>query len=87
MRNDADLFVPVSRLRAFEKFPLYEFPRAWQEFSEYDVKILRLKEQFNKALKLSFLTKLKANYTCTRMLCPVCHLTQVSSDADENEDV
>jgi len=74
LRNDDDLYIPPARLASTEKHPLHLFPRIWQSFEEYDIKIQRSKIIFNSKLKKFLLQKLRDHVVCTRLLCPVCHL-------------
>lgn len=74
LRNDDDLFLPISRLTTLNKHPLYSFPKGWAEFTEYNIKIQRDKNMFNKMLKKFFINSLQDTYVCNRLLCPSCHL-------------
>jgi len=72
--NDDDLYIPPARLSLTEKHPYHSFPKLWQEFNNYEVKIQRNKKIFNFMLKKSLLDKLRELVTCDRLLCHVCHL-------------
>ena len=74
LRNHLEYHVPYSRLSSTEKFPLICFPRLWCSFSDINIKSTVNKSSFNIQLKNYFLNSLSATYTCTRLLCPRCHL-------------
>lgn len=82
LRNNDNLYIPVSRLSSLDKHPYFNLPRLWQEFPSNEIKILREKSLFNVQLKLYFLSKLDDNYVCNRLLCPHCHLGTVSSESE-----
>ncbi len=82
LRNSNNLYIPFARLKSTEKHPLHLFPKLWSEFNENDIKYIRCKHEFNSKLKAFFLNKLQDNFRCSRMLCPRCHLQNVSSDSD-----
>jgi hypothetical protein len=87
LRNDDDIYLPPSRLVSTQKAPFYHFPRLWQAFDNYDIKILRNKLEFNTRLKDHYLSELKTDYRCTRLLCPFCHLNiSVNSDSSNASD-
>jgi hypothetical protein len=79
LRNDDELFLPHARLTSTQKAPFYLFPRVWTAFDAMDIKIQRNKNIFNAMLKEHFIQQLQDNYKCTRILCPHCHLGDVSS--------
>jgi Reverse transcriptase (RNA-dependent DNA polymerase) len=66
--------VPFARLSSTERFPLTSFPRAWNNFEDFEIKTIHNKIDFNFKLKQFLLDKLDANFRCTRLLCPHCHL-------------
>jgi hypothetical protein len=74
-RDYNDLAVPFARLALTDRFPLTSFPRLWNEFNDYEIKFLRDKNEFNNKLKTLLLSKLDANYRCSRLLCHFCHLS------------
>lgn len=76
MRNEEDLFIPPSNLASLDNQPLFLFPKLWRDFSKYDIKILRLKSEFNQKLQQNLLNELDPNYRCDRLLCPHCHLSE-----------
>jgi hypothetical protein len=59
-----------------DRHPLICFPRAWNDFPSAEIKSIpdKLTFKFNKALKKHFLSELSADYLCSRLLCPHCHL-------------
>jgi hypothetical protein len=74
LRNSADIHIPPARITMTQKHPLTAFPRAWVDFGEENIKIIRNKKEFNKCLKKHFISSLAENYPCDRLLCPHCHL-------------
>ena len=75
LRNRQEFYIPHSRLTSTEKFPLTSYPRLWSTLTNDDIKNSSSKASFNINLKRFFLDKLNANYSCTRLLCPHCHLS------------
>ena len=74
LRNRENFYLPLCRLTSLEIHPHFSFPKAWQSFEDENIKIIRDKMEFKLKLKEYFLSKLNENYTCTRLLCPHCHL-------------
>ena len=74
LRNNQNYYIPQSRLISTDRFPLYNLPRIWSDFTETEIKNSISENEFNSKLKLNLLGKLSSNYTCTRLLCPHCHL-------------
>jgi hypothetical protein len=74
-RDYNDFIVPFARLTITERFPLSSFPKAWNEFNEFEIKFLRDKSEFNSKLKSYLLSKLDGDYKCNRLLCHFCHLS------------
>jgi Reverse transcriptase (RNA-dependent DNA polymerase)/Endonuclease/Exonuclease/phosphatase family len=72
-RNYDDFIIPFARLTLTERFPLTSFPKTWNSFTEFDIKFLRNKLEFNSKLKLYLLNRLDENYKCDRLLCHFCH--------------
>ncbi len=87
LRNSDELYLPPPRLCSIKKHPYFSFPKAWATFDVHDIKIQRDKCIFNSMLKTHFINRLDENYTCSRLLCPFCHLNirDVSSDSVESE--
>jgi hypothetical protein len=73
LRNDDDINIPFARTAQTERFPLTKFPKMWHNFPNENIKFQRNKLIFNEELKNHFLSLLKANYRCERLLCPHCH--------------
>jgi hypothetical protein len=73
LRNDNELHIPFSRLDSCKRFPMYDFPRTWNNFDD-EIKALNSRSQFKKATKKFFLDKLSDTVVCNRLLCPSCHL-------------
>ncbi len=73
LRNDDDINIPFARTAQTERFPLTKFPKVWHNFPNENIKFQRNKLIFNEELKNHFLSQLKANYRCERLLCPHCH--------------
>jgi len=74
LRNDENFFIPFARLTFSTRQPYYKIPKIWSDFNVPEIKILRNKLEFNFKLKEHFLSKLSSTVTCSRMLCPACHL-------------
>ena len=74
LRNKNEIHKFTSRLSYFENFPLYCIPSLWSSFSNENVKIQRNKIEFNQLLKKHLIEELNESYTCSRLLCPHCHL-------------
>jgi hypothetical protein len=72
--NLNDYIIPFARLSLTERFPLTVFPRAWNNFDNFELKTIYSKVEFNSKLKQYFIDRLNPNYTCGRLLCPLCHL-------------
>ena len=53
LRNDAEFFIPSSRLAQCSLLPYYSFPRSWRDFDQLNpaISILRNKNEFNTELK------------------------------------
>ncbi len=74
LRNCDDFSIPFSRLKSFDKFPLYLFPKLWNELLPFSLKAIRDKKEFNAKLKELLLEKVSSIPNCGRLLCPSCHL-------------
>jgi hypothetical protein len=72
--NLNDFIIPFARLSLTERFPSSAFPRAWNNFNNFEIKTIYSKVDFNTKLKQYFMDRLKSVYTCGRLLCPHCHL-------------
>ena len=73
MRNLDDYFIPFSRLASLDKLPLISYPKLWNNFESFDIKIIRSKLDFNCKLKSSLLNNLNPIITCNRLTCQACH--------------
>ncbi len=76
LRNQDELYIPPCRLTSLDKFPLFNLPRTWNEFTEETIKIMRNKPEINRSLKKYLLDQLSQFVNCNRLLCPTCHLNQ-----------
>jgi hypothetical protein len=74
LRNVLDFYVPNSCLVSSERQLLICFPKAWNDLVPMEIKLIPEKIVFNQSMKKHLLNSLSANYTCTRLLCPHCHL-------------
>ena len=72
LRNFAQLQNVHSNLTKLDIFPLYNFPKIWENFTDEQIKILRKKSEFDHKLKDYFLNDLAATVSCNRLLCPAC---------------
>jgi hypothetical protein len=78
LRNDAEFFIPSSRLAQCSLLPYYSFPRSWRDFDQLNpaISILRNKNEFNTELKTYFIKKLSSAFVCNRLFCPSCSSTK-----------
>ena len=72
LRNHADLQPNFSTYFTLDKFPLYNYPKIWQNFSDEQIKFIRNKNEFDTKLKSYFLNDLSSTVNCSRLLCPAC---------------
>jgi hypothetical protein len=79
LRNDSDLFIPFSRTDFCRRFPLFDFPRIWNEFDNADIKNMVNINTFKKSLKMYLLSNLSDVVTCNRLLCPSCLLNNLNN--------
>jgi hypothetical protein len=70
LRNDAEFYIPVSRLTQCSFLPYYSLPHIWSEFDQLNLAIplLRDKKEFNKELKIYFTNKLSSTIKCNCLL-------------------
>ena len=73
LRNYDDFYIPYARTDQASFFPLCNLPKLWNSLPD-SIKIVRNQYEFNNLLKNHFLSKLSDNVSCTRLLCPSCHL-------------
>jgi hypothetical protein len=74
LRNYDDFYVPFARIDQVKRLPLFSLPKIWNEFEDDIIKSESSKLVFNSKLKGHFINNLNANYVCSRLLCPHCHL-------------
>jgi hypothetical protein len=72
LRDDDSLYIPMSRLEHYSKFPLNDYPKIWNEYKP--VVSAPTRNIFKNLLKVHFLSQLQDRVICDRLLCPVCHL-------------
>ena len=72
LRNANQLQPIHSKLIRLDSFPLYNFPKIWQEFPNEQIKILRKTKEFDHNLKQYVLNDLSDTVTCNRLVCPAC---------------
>ena len=72
LRNANRLQPIYSNLTRLDTFPLYNFPKIWEEFPSEQIKILRKTSVFDHNLKQYFLDDLSETVTCNRQVCPAC---------------
>ena len=69
LRNFAQLQNYHSNLVKLDVFPIYSFPKIWEEFVDENIKIIRKKADFDSKFKDYFLNDLAAVISCNRLLC------------------
>ena len=72
LRNSDKLQIVDSNLASLDVFPLFNFPKIWQDFPDEQVKFTRKTAEFDLKLKKYFLDDLATNIVCNRLLCPAC---------------
>ena len=72
LRNFNQLQPAHSTLTSLDVFPLYNFPKLWQDFSDEHIKIVRKPSEFDAKLKKYFINDLASNIVCNRLFCPAC---------------
>ena len=72
LRNRDQLRPIHSNLAGLDVFPLFDFPKIWQDFPDEQIKITRKKSEFDKKLKKYFINDLEDTIICNRLLCPAC---------------
>ena len=68
LRNHAQLQNVYSNLAKLDLFPLYNFLKIWEDFANEQLKIIRIKHQFDHKLKEYFQNDLAATISCNRLL-------------------
>ncbi len=76
LRNSENINIPFARLSFSMRQPFINLPKTWTEFNNFEIKIIRNKPEFNFKLKELLLSQLSSTVTCSRLLCPACHLSQ-----------
>jgi hypothetical protein len=76
LRHTDDFYIPFARIDQVKRLPLFT-PPIWNEFEDDVIKCESSKLIFNSKLKSHFIVKLNANYVCSRLLCPHCHLNNI----------
>ena len=72
LRNRDHLQNIHSNLVSLDTFPLFSYPKIWQDFRDENIKIIRKTSSFDLKLKKFFLDDLATNVICNRLLCPAC---------------
>ena len=72
LRNFNQLQHAHSSLSSLDVFPLYNFPKLWQEFPDMQIKIVRKPIEFDIKLKKYFINDLATNIICNRLFCLAC---------------
>ena len=72
LRNYNQLQPVHSTIAKLDIFPLYNYPKIWQDFPNEQIKIIRKTAEFDQKLKNYFLNDLSAVASCNRLLCPAC---------------
>lgn len=72
LRNILDYRIPRFRIELSKRLPFCHFPKIWNDFDCFPIKNLTSKNQFKNKLKAHLIESI--NITCSRLLCPVCHL-------------
>ena len=72
LRNHAQFFNFHSNLTKLDIFPLYGFPKIWEDFPAESIRIVRRRGEFDSKLREYFLNDLAAVPSCNRVLCPAC---------------
>ena len=74
LRNLDQLRLTHVNLTSLDLFPLYNFPKLWQDFPDEQIIIIcKCKpSEFDAKLKDFFLDDLASNVVCNRLFCPAC---------------
>ena len=72
LRNHEQIQPVHSTLTSLDIFPLFNFPKIWQDFPDKQIKITRKTTEFDAKLKTFFLNDLSETSNCNRLLCPAC---------------
>ena len=74
LRNFDQLRPIYSTMFTLDKFPLFNYPKIWQDFPDEQIKFIRKKPEFDSKLKQFFIDDLSSTVNCNRVLCPTCLL-------------
>ena len=77
LRNSAQLQTIRSNMTTLDVFPLFNFPKIWQDFPDEQIKFIRKTAEFDHKLKKYFLDDLATNIVCNRLFCPACSAGQL----------
>ena len=72
LRNHDQIQHFHSNMAKLDIFPLFHFPKIWQDFGDEQIKIIRKPTVFDSKLKKYFLDDLSTIIICDRLLCPAC---------------
>ena len=72
LRNWDQLQHVHSNLVSLDLFPLFSYPKIWQDFQDENIKIIRKTSTFDQKLKFFLLDDLPSIAVCNRLLCPAC---------------
>ena len=72
LRNRDQLQHIHSNFVSLDLFPLFSYPKIWQDFQDENIKIIRKTSTFDQKLKKYFLDDLSSIALCNRLLCPAC---------------
>ena len=72
LRNRDQLRPIHSNLAGLDVFPLFDFPKIWQDFPDEQIKITRKKSEFDNKLQKYFINDLEDTIICNRLLCLAC---------------
>ena len=77
LRNHEQIQPVHSTLTSLDIFPLFNFPKIWQDFPDEQIKITRKTTEFDAKLKTFFLNDLSEKTNCNRLLCLACLAGQI----------
>ena len=80
LRNRDQLQNIPSNLVSLDIFPLFSYPKIWQDFPDENIKFIRKTSSFDLKLKTYFLNDLSTNVICNRLLCPACLAGRIGWD-------
>ena len=72
LRNRDQIRPVHSNLASLDAFPLFNFPKIWQDFPDEQIKITRKISEFDAKLKKFFINDLEDTIICNRLFCPAC---------------